>query len=251
MVSILTTLLGVFLGILATLTLDFLKPLRHRLSSKGIDSLKVPPVTVVSETDLDVIYAGHPDWIATRYWIARLPTDLPHGGRGAYRHWVISQGGFDKGYSVVMVNIVAESDATVVIRPPLIDVTSVVSLEEPGVELVRTVGGAETRPRAFEVHLDSHPEVVKLVAGDDRDATLTYTWNMRRGDVETFLIRVMVHAPGVWKWRARVPALTNGRMHYFEVNDDGHDFTTVGSDTKVSSEWVRDESGWVRRGSER
>lgn len=244
--SIITLAAGLAVGWVAGLGTAFLAPVQRWAARFGRRFFRDDGVRIVVETDVDIIFSGLPDW--ETLWSFRpgpIPVEGPPRSRSGWQAWVASGGGLDYWTSTVAITIIAESDVTVVMRPP----TAVVHGCEPageGVVLARYAGGASITPLGFDIDLDGHPEVSILTNADGIRLDPPLRWSLRKGDVQTVLLRVHSSAPGVWTWSARIPFLIEGRSVVKDTTDIHGKFVLVGRDPDLPGftwdghEWRRE-----------
>lgn len=242
-------IIGPAAGWLAGVATAFLIPIQRWSAKLGRRTFRDLGVTVSWETDVDAIYAGLPDWVTL--WSFRpggLTQEGPPASRGAWQPWNASAGGHDYGTSIIAITVVAEGDSTVVMRPPTVQIHAVATAG-PGVVLARYTGGASISPLGFDSHLDSHPEAPLLTDSDGERMVPPLTWFLKKGDVQTVLLRVHSDTPGRWEWSIRLPFLIDGRPVMKDIGARSKPFVLIGRDTSLTEyvwtghQWQPEDTG--------
>lgn len=233
-------LLGLLGGVLAGLLLAALEPV-HRLIGR-LARRTESAVTLHTETDPAVIWAGMPNWIGFHYFLppgAREsePPQRPH----AWRRWALDNGGWDCVESVVRLTMIGQLPVTVVVEAPIVQATR--AQPPPGFVAVWPVGGADIVPREIVVHID-HVAVPIMDAHAGPNEPLNFPLSISHNEVEQIILRVRARAPGLYQWTAKLPVIVDGKRRYLDVrNEGGKPFEFVGSDLEDWQLWTGQDWG--------
>lgn len=186
-----------------------------------------------------MIWAGHLDWITARFFIpGTKPSGPPPASLGEWQAWVAAEGGYDYAACVVRVTLVAHSPSTILIGVPVITTTR--SSAPEGNIVARYVGGASVNPLGFDVHLG---EGSTWTSTSDNDGYVKdpLSWSLAEGETQQFLLRVAAEQPGLWRWRAEIPVMADGKRTMHAVTNRGKDFEIIGGGDGEELIWHADE----------
>lgn len=242
-------IIGPAVGWLVGIVSAFLIPIQRWSARLGRRTFRTLGVTVSWETDIDAIYAGLPDWITLRsFRPGGVTQEAPPASRGAWQQWNAADGSHNYGACTIAITVVAESDSTVVMRPPTIQIRSV-RPAGPGVVLARYTGGASISPLGFDISLDTHPETSVLTDSEGERMVPPLRWFLKKGDVQTVLLRVHCGTPGRWEWIVRLPFLIDGRPVVEDIGTRAKPFILIGRDASLTEyvwtgrEWQPEDTG--------
>ncbi len=235
-------------GIVSALTgsgKSWFAPVNRRLAASGRRRWEQSPVDLTWDSDLDVIYAGYPDWVGGEYLVPTAPQEEPPRTRGGFKNWVHAQGGWDVGTTVFAVTVVAHSAATVVMEPPVVEVVGFAETPVGAVRVTRPVGGAAVHPIGYDVELDGHPEAGRLWDNDGPLEAPAWARSLKSGDVEKLFLRISATAPGLWRFNMFLPVLVDGQRKRLPIGHPGEVFEVVGWETAPKAARVWDGARWT------
>jgi hypothetical protein len=201
--------------------------------------LRERPVDIHVETQADFIWQGIGAWTGgSIYFEPGLPSDSAPTSFIEFSRWSRTHGGIDVGRSVAVVTVVGRSDATVVIRPPIVSSTS--SPVTGGVIVDRPAAGGSMNPRRFDVVLGVLGEPVVNFSDEFTDEPHLQgppSWFLKCGDCEELHIWVSAEDDQLHAWTLEIPLLVDGRSMNFNVNE-GKPFQLVGLNASLGHEIV-------------
>lgn len=224
---------------------SWLAPVNHAIGVAGRRHLEKSPVDLTVDSDLDVIYAGYPNWVGGEYLLPKAPVGQPPRTRGGFKTWVHEQGGWDVGTTVLAVTVVAHSQATVVMEAPVVEVLEIGTTPVGAVRVTRPVGGAAVHPIGFDVELDGHPEAGVLCDNDGPVGSSAWARSLKAGEVEKLAIRVSATAPGLWSFNIWLPVLVDDRRLRLPLGEQGRSFEVVGWESQPKAARIWDNDRWI------
>lgn len=230
-------------GLVTAAVAAFLIPARTWAERLGRRVLEPRPLDTHVETDLEVIWAGCPDWVGAAYFFeGGPPPHEPTPTLGLFQALARRHGGIPCGQSCLQLTLVSKSAATVVVGTPVVH--AIPKDLPPGVRVVRPVGGASLESTAIDIELTGMGPRIRVHHPGGQD-TRALSWVLKQGEAQRFLVRITVEGDNLWRWHGRLPLIVDGRSLNVPLGNAQHPFEICGYGDGRQADLATGADSWV------
>lgn len=220
-------IVGFVLGVVGSFALLFVDPVRQRVK-RWIVAKDPSPLVVSATANYASIWSGHPNgWLGQSFYVPKADLGkAPPGVLVDWPEWIQDQGGAAEGELFVLITLVSDLDATVVLRPPIVEVERRDFTPEATRLRYLPQGGASMLPLVtFDVSLAMGHSTI---APDPAHRDVPLSWRLTKGEARQFLVRARPGGTGVYSWALQLPVIVGGKETIQRIDDAGAPFVTAG-----------------------